>query len=141
MKTVIGRSDIVDFPVLELNNIHVKIDTGAYTSSIHCFHILENKGVLECVFLDENHPNFNGKKITFDTYDLREVKSSNGVSSVRYIIDTEIKIFNTITPITLTLTSRDDMKFPVLLGRKFLKGTYIVDTDKTNLSLKQQLKS
>lgn len=137
-KRLIGRSDVVDFPKLELFNINVKIDTGAYTSSIHCFHIVENNGILECVFLDDNHPNFNGKKITFDQFDIRKVKSSNGISSIRYIVTTEIKIFDTIKTISISLTSRDDMKFPVLLGRKFISGNFIVDTELTNLSFKQQ---
>ncbi len=32
----IGRVDKVDFPELGLVNIEVKIDSGAYTSAIHC---------------------------------------------------------------------------------------------------------
>ena len=35
-KKVIGRIDKADFPLLGLFDIDVKIDTGAYTSSIHC---------------------------------------------------------------------------------------------------------
>lgn len=36
---VIGRRDKVDFPELGLKNIDVKVDTGAFTSSIHCHDI------------------------------------------------------------------------------------------------------
>jgi len=38
----IGRIDKADFPELNLQNIEVKIDTGAYTSAIHCDYIEEN---------------------------------------------------------------------------------------------------
>ena len=38
-KVIIGRIDRADFPKLGLSDIDIKIDTGAYTSSIHCNHI------------------------------------------------------------------------------------------------------
>ena len=34
-KKTIGRIDKADFPALDLFDIDIKIDTGAYTSSIH----------------------------------------------------------------------------------------------------------
>ena len=46
-KKVIGRVDVVNFPKLNLNEISIKIDTGAYTSSIHCKDIEEVDGVLK----------------------------------------------------------------------------------------------
>lgn len=36
MKKIIGRTDLIDFPELDLWNIGAKIDSGAYTSAIHC---------------------------------------------------------------------------------------------------------
>ncbi|PJA06992.1 MAG: peptidase, partial [Flavobacteriales bacterium CG_4_10_14_0_2_um_filter_35_18] len=51
-KTLLGRTDIVDFPKLNLFNIDVKIDTGAYTSSFHCHHIELSNGVLKFQLLD-----------------------------------------------------------------------------------------
>lgn len=33
---IIGRKDCADFPELKLSGIVIKIDTGAYTSSINC---------------------------------------------------------------------------------------------------------
>ena len=38
-KILIGRKDKADFPELSLNDIDIKIDSGAYTSSIHCTNI------------------------------------------------------------------------------------------------------
>jgi len=42
-----------------------KVDTGAYTSSIHCKEIKEVGKLLECRFLDPTHPEYNDKKFTF----------------------------------------------------------------------------
>jgi len=52
------------------------------------------------------------------------------------MIQTEITIFNRTYPIYLTLSERKDMKFPILLGRKFLNKKFVIDTSKTNLSHK-----
>ena len=43
MKTriLIGRQDVADFPELNLSELPVKIDSGAYTSSLHCHNIVE----------------------------------------------------------------------------------------------------
>ncbi|GAA4116633.1 hypothetical protein GCM10022393_17380 [Aquimarina addita] len=127
-KKIIGRTDKVDFPLFELKDIDVKVDTGAYTSSIHCKEIKEVGELLECRFLDPTHPEYNGKKFTFKNYDITAVKSSNGKVEIRYAIKTKITLFNKTNPITLTLSSRDDMRFPVLIGRKFLSGKFLVDT-------------
>ncbi len=133
-KKIIGRTDKVDFALLSLTDIDVKIDTGAYTSSIHCKDIREVGEQLECRFLDPTHPEYNGKKFTFTNYDITAVKSSNGTVEIRYAIRTKITLFDKTHIITLTLSSRDDMRFPILLGRKFLNGKFLVDPQLKNQS-------
>lgn len=141
MKRKIGRIDKVDFPLLHLSGIDVKIDTGAYTSTIHCKNMKVENDYLTCVFLDPEHPAYHEKEFTFNKYDVRVVKSSNGVSQTRYRILTEIELFGKIYPIFLTLSDREEMKYPVLLGRKFLTKRFVVDINKTNLSHKLKLKN
>lgn len=140
MKITIGRIDKADFPELLLSEIDVKIDSGAYTSSIHCSKIKETsiEGVpyLQFTLLDLEHPFYNDKKFTFKNYTTKLVKSSNGISEKRFMIATQIFIFDTLFPIYLTLTERKCMKFPVLLGRKFLSNKFVIDTTKKNLSHK-----
>ena len=137
-KKIIGRTDKVDFPQLQLLDIDAKIDTGAYTSSIHCKEIKEVDQILECRFLDPTHPEYNDKKFTFKNYDITAVKSSNGKVEIRYAIRTKITVFNKTHPITLTLSSRDDMRFPVLIGRKFLSGKFLVDPQLEDQSYNQK---
>jgi hypothetical protein len=141
LKRNIGRTDRVDFPSLHLNDIDIKIDTGAYTSSIHCQEMRVEDNLLKCRFLDEEHEDYHNKEFVFDKYDVRVVKSSNGQAEVRYRILTEVLLFGKIYPIFLTLSDRKEMKFPVLIGRKFLTKRFVVDINRTNLSYKLKEKS
>ena len=95
---------------------------------------------LKCIFLDPEHPAYHEKEFVFDQYDVRVVKSSNGSTQARYRILTEIELFGKIYPIFLTLSDREEMKYPVLLGRKFLTKRFMVDINRTNLSYKRKLK-
>jgi hypothetical protein len=140
MKLTIGRVDKADFPELHLLDIDIKIDSGAYTSSIHCSDIEEivinGENLIKFILLDPEHPFYNNKEFTFKNYATKIVKSSNGISEKRYLIRTEIVIFFTVYVIDLTLSERKDMKYPVLLGRKFLNKKFIIDTAKKNTSYK-----
>jgi hypothetical protein len=144
-KKLIGRKDILNFPRLKLEGIEVKIDTGAYSSSIHCRYIkLEQKNgkkVITYVLLDPTHPKYNGKKFTSSTFKEKYVKSSNGVSEKRFVITTDVLIYEEKYKIELSLTERGEMRFPILIGRKLLIGKFIVDPSKTNLSFKEQKNS
>ncbi|MGJ8549002.1 ATP-dependent zinc protease family protein [Winogradskyella wichelsiae] len=138
-KKTLGRVDKVDFPELKLNTIDVKIDTGAYTSAIHCSKVREQDGKLYCIFESKGHPNFKSDEVVFDTYTYTDVKSSNGCKENRYKIKTTVIFFGKKYKINLTLSTRADMKFPVLIGRQFLKHKYLVDVDLENESFKQTL--
>ncbi|SFZ89785.1 Uncharacterized conserved protein [Flaviramulus basaltis] len=133
-KKTIGRVDKIDFPKLGLFNINVKIDTGAYTSAIHCSEIIEENNGLRCVFNSDVHQNFGKTEIFFDTYTNTNVKSSNGYRENRYKVKSEVIFFGKTYKINLTLSTRDDMRFPVLIGRQFLKQKFIVDVDLENVS-------
>ncbi|RCW93366.1 ATP-dependent zinc protease family protein [Winogradskyella arenosi] len=138
-KKILGRVDKVDFPELKLSTIDVKIDTGAYTSAIHCSKVREENGKLYCIFESKGHPNFKSEEVVFDTYTYTDVKSSNGFKENRYKIKTNVVFFGKTYKINLTLSTRADMKFPVLIGRQFLKHKYLVDVDLENESYKQTL--
>ncbi|MDN6279762.1 MAG: RimK/LysX family protein [Psychroflexus sp.] len=134
-KKIIGRKDIANFPELGLQDVAIKIDTGAYTSSIHCDGFEEIDDQLHCRFIDEKQKELNHRHLVIDTYKKIKVKSSNGSVEERYQITSKIKLFNKIYQISLSLTNRSTMKNPVLIGRKFLNKKFIVDTDLENLSL------
>jgi len=141
-KITIGRKDKADFPAMELKNIDIKMDTGAYTSAIHC-HKIEKKIIREKEFLiftllDPSHPQYNQTTISTDEFREKRVKSSFGSSEKRYVIKTNIKLFNKKYTISLSLSKRGEMRFPILIGRRFLMGKFIVDPSKYDLSYKNK---
>ena len=140
-KTIIGRQDIADFPDLQMENIEVKIDTGAYTSSFHCHSIeaidINGKENLRCFFLDPEHEQYDNKEIIFAQFSKKKVRTSNDMMEERYSVITTIKLFEITSQIELTLTERGNMRFPVLLGRKFISKKFVVDSAKKNLSARK----
>jgi hypothetical protein len=131
-KIIIGRIEKVNFPELKLFGIEAKIDTGAYTSSIHCHDIYEdlNKKTILFKLLDPSHPDYNVKDLEFVNYTKTIVKSSTGIPESRFKITTDIQIGDKLYKTKFTLTDREGMKFPVLLGRVVLSKRFVVDVNK-----------
>ena len=144
MKTTIGRKDKADFPELLLKNISMKVDTGAFTSSIHSHDIheiiIDGDKYVEFELLDPSHAKFHEKKFKTKRYTKKKVKNSFGISEERYVVETIIVIFGEEYPIELSLSERSDMKYPILIGRKLLNNRFVVDTSQINLSYKEKLK-
>jgi len=140
MKILIGRTDFAEFPDLEISQINVKVDTGAYTSAVHASEIEEvlvnNETFIQFKILDESHPEYRDKVFRYKRYSRKRIKNSFGQSEERFIIETSIRLFGICYPISLSLSERTDLKFPVLLGRKFLTNRFIIDTSLKNLSIK-----
>jgi len=139
-KSLIGRKDKIDIPSLSIENIAVKIDSGAYSSSIHCSSIelvqTTDGNHLEVIFLDENNINFTGKVYTFKEYRKKKVKSSTGDEQERFFIQLPIVLFEKEIITDFSLTRRNGLRNPVLLGRKLTSNYFIIDTSMTNVSYK-----
>lgn len=139
-KLTLGRTDKASFPQLDLKNIAIKMDTGAYTSAIHCHQIeqqtINGKEVISFSLLDPSHPSYTGARYEFEDFNQRQIKNSFGIAESRFVISTMILLFGQEYPIELSLSARGEMKYPVLIGRKFLVGNFVVDPAKTNLSFK-----
>jgi hypothetical protein len=140
---IIGRIDQADFPELNLEDIKIKVDTGAYTSSIHCHDVkeVEENGEkhIEFDLLDPSHPEYEDRIFKAKNYKEKVVKSSNGSTEDRFIIKTTIVIFDEEYPIELSLSERSNMKSPILLGRRFLSKRFMVNTSLKNISIKLKM--
>lgn len=144
-KLLIGRREKINLPELKLENLDAKVDTGAYTSSLHCHNIniiTKNKiSYLKFHLLDPKHPEYEKRAAKFTNFKQKKVKSSNGKSETRYIIRTVIRIYGLDIETEFSLSDRSEMKYPVLLGRKFIKKGFIVDVTKVNIAERSLKKS
>lgn len=136
-KKTIGRKEKITLPELGLNLVWAKIDTGAYTSSLHAEQIreeeVEGKKVLKFQILMPKHLKFTGRTLVFEKYREKKVKNSFGQAEVRYLIETKLQLAGETYRAEFTLTDRSTMKNAVLLGRKILRGRFLVDVSQTNL--------
>ncbi len=136
---IIGRIELVNLPEWNFTDLEAKIDTGAFTSSLHCHHLepfeKEGQSWIRFYLLDPDHEAYNEQMLEMPVFDRREVKSSNGEIEHRYFIQTKIEFFGSVYTIEFSLTDRSAMKYPLLIGRKFLKkGPFMVDVTSKNLS-------
>jgi hypothetical protein len=136
-KRIIGRIDKVDLPDLGIEAAKAKIDTGAYTSSIHCKKIKVKEEVLSFYLPIEIEGKSVIKKFQTKQFTQRTIKSSNGRSEIRYIIKTKLVLFRKGYIAEFSLSDRSLMKNPILLGRKLLKDRFIVDVAEKNLSYQE----
>jgi len=131
-KTV-GPYLAVDLPQLGIEQLSAKIDTGAFSGALHASGIKEVTGEQGKQLLQFTPHGNNQKVIQVDTYHKRKVKSSNGETSLRFAFETEIVILEETYLITITLSNRSSMKYPMLIGRKFLRTHgFLVDVSMLN---------
>lgn len=137
LKKTVGWREWLRIPELGVEQIKVKIDTGARTSALHALNIqrFERDGVKMVRF--RLHPLQRSKHEMLDVeapvLDEREVRSSNGQVQMRIVIRVKMVLGGDSWPIDITLTNRDMMGFRMLLGREALRGRYLVDAGKSYL--------
>lgn len=130
-KPVIGWREWVELPVLGIERIKAKVDTGARTAALHAWqvHRFERNGEPWIRF--EVHPaqRDNSVRISCEAPLAGEkvVRNSGGQRESRYVIVTDVKLGTQMWPIELTLTNRDQMGFRMLLGRASVRGRFVVD--------------
>jgi len=142
MTETLGWREWVSLPDLGIGRIKAKVDTGARTSALHAFDVqlIEVSGEKFVKF------NIHPKQRDLDTViecqapllDEREVRDSGGHTELRFVIETNIAIGNSVHRAEVTLTNRDNMGFRMLIGRKAMEGIYLVDPGKSYLMGKRK---
>ncbi|AWW31269.1 ATP-dependent zinc protease [Echinicola strongylocentroti] len=142
-KHVIGRREKISLPEWGLRVISAKVDTGAYTNAIHCKWVeekeVEGQRVLEFKLLSPEHRLYSGKVVRTKRYTQKKVKNSFGNAELRYKVTTKVAMFDETFDVEFTLSDRSKMRNALLLGRKMLRGKFLVDVDQTNLSKKYKV--
>jgi len=129
---IIGSFEQVDFSDFGMSDVTAKIDTGAFTGAFHCTKLQEIDGENGKVlrFSPFDHPEI---EIETSEYVIKQVKSSNGESQRRYFVETHIRVQGKQYKILLSLADRSEMKWSVLIGRRFLElNDFLVDVRMSN---------
>ena len=139
----IGKKDRIDLPEWDIFGIEAKVDTGAYGCALHCHHVevIEQNGapVLRFKLLDPHHPEYDDRFIYAQQFSRKRVKNSGGQVEHRYSVRTLVRVFNKRYRTEFSLTDRQQMRYPVLIGRKFLNKRFLVDVSLHDLSYQQTL--
>ena len=144
-KRLLGRRELIDLPALAVRGVQAKVDTGAYTSAIHCDEVrlapdpITGQPVLYVRLLDPGHPATDGRPLAFHEFDRRDIRSSNGEVQSRFVITTTVRLYGRDFTTEFSLANRADLRHPVLLGRTLLRlGRFVVDVAKRDLSYKAE---
>ncbi|HVY37970.1 MAG TPA: RimK/LysX family protein, partial [Polyangia bacterium] len=139
-KTRVGWVELVALPGLGVERLKAKIDTGARTSALHVtrMRIVDTTGgpnrrpILEITIPGGGR----GRRPTVVRVTVRAyamVRDTSGRIERRPVIETALKLGTLHRRITVTLTNRGDMLYPMLVGRTALGAALAVDPSRRYL--------
>jgi hypothetical protein len=131
-KQIIGATEVIEIVDANLS-FKARVDTGAKTCSIHA----------EGINVDSSEENPEGKPISFRIVNKHGqsrqintrvasaviVKTAEGKEQ-RYTVPLTVKWHDSEKTILFTLNDRLTMAYPILLGRNWLRGSFLVDVEK-----------
>jgi len=108
--------------------VEARIDTGAELASLHCDCItpIERNGEKWVSFVVENTE---GRPVLMEQKVLRiaTIKRHFGEVQERMVVKLGVCLGNTYKEAEITLVDRSGLTYPMLVGRDFLEGSFIVD--------------
>jgi hypothetical protein len=123
----VGRTEKVSFPEFGIETTEAKVDTGAYGNALHVDEIFVKDEKLFFVI--------DGEEYVYEQYKTIVVKNSFGKKQKRFSIVSKMILGEKTYKVRLSLTNRKKMKYPVLIGRRFLnKFKYMVNVRKKNIN-------
>lgn len=128
---MLGWREWVSLPSLGIIEIKAKLDTGAKTSALHAWDLRVRTVEGQERISFRVHPMQREKQKSVlceaQLLDQRWITNSSGMGEHRYIISTDLQIGASSWPIELSLTNREAMGFPMIIGREAMRDRLIVD--------------
>ncbi len=132
-----GWREWVGLPGIEVEWIKAKLDTGARSSAIHAFDVRPRLRDGEEWVRFSVHPWQRSAddlvEVELPVHDRRGVRSSTGHVEERYVVLLAVTLLERTVTAEVTLTSRDQMGFRMLIGREALRQGYLVDSRRSYL--------
>jgi hypothetical protein len=140
--TEIGWREWVGLPELGVSALQAKIDTGADSSSLHAFNQERFVRDGEDWIRFEVHPRrgSKGKPVSCEAPIAleRKVRNPGGRSELRPVISTPVVLNGVLIRSLINLTERDEMSFRMLIGRRTLRGKFLVNPGRSYLGAKPE---
>jgi hypothetical protein len=116
----------------EKYKLRARMDTGANTSSIHAqdVQIFHRDGKEYISFLITNKW---GRTLLLERPLIRHaaIRQDFGEPQNRPVIELSVCVGNVKKTIEVNINDRSVMNYPMLIGRKFLSGSYLVDSSRS----------
>jgi len=134
---VAGWREWVSLPGTGVDWVKAKLDTGARSSAIHAFDLVqfERDGAPWVRF--SIHPwqrsAEDATDVELPVHDRRVVRSSSGHAEERYVVLMDVRLLDRTITAEMTLSRRDEMGFRMLLGREALRQGLLVDPGRSYL--------
>jgi len=139
-KDIIGSNILID--VANYKDIPAKVDTGADSSAIWASDInITKDNTLEFKILDKNSPFYTGDVMTSKHFKAIVVRSSHGDEQIRYRTTLSTVINGRKIKVLFNLANRSKNQFPVLIGKRTIRGKFVVDVTKKAITPLKNLKS
>lgn len=140
--TEIGWREWVGLPELGVEAIQAKIDTGADSSSLHAFNQQRFTKDGGNWIRFEIHPRRGAQGATVSCEAPialeRKVRNPGGRSELRPVISTPLILNGVPIRSLINLTERDEMSFRMLIGRRTLRGKFLVNPGRSYLGAKPE---
>ena len=128
---VIGWREWVGLPDLGIKKLKAKVDTGARSSSLHAFDLVDFVRDGENWVRFKIHPVQRKSEKVIEAeakiLEYRSVRSSSGSAAMRPVIITNVELLGLSWPVEMTLADRNEMGFRMLLGREAFRKRFVVD--------------
>lgn len=123
----IGYAECIDLPEWGILALRAKIDTGARSSALHVDGIERLAGGKVRFDVVLNRKTGSTLHVVSKIKRIARVRSSSGEQEERIFVETRLEIGGVSKDIEVSLTSRHNMRFRMLLGRTALGHDFLID--------------
>ena len=130
---IIGTTEYIFLPENNQEVIPAKVDTGADSSAIWASEIEQEEGVLSYSFFAPGSTYYTGLVHKTSRFKVTSIRNSFGHEEIRYKVYLKVSIGKHTIRRWFSLADRSRNNFPILLGKNFLRGRFVVDVARNYL--------